>query len=173
MAFKILKVTILVLLRFTANSCLALNLSRASSKVHKPSIEWDNNTISWEKSSKENMLPWRRHAHSDPMVSRIKDSSSSIYNPNKVEERGQPCFTHMLLRIVSKIPYEVHLLLESISYKVKIATKPCFSNPKLLNCSMSLFWGTLSKAFLKSTKYHNTRDFWNLASSIMALRVKI
>lgn len=158
-AYETLKATTLFLLRFTVNSYLALNILRASIKVCRLSTECDSNMVSLAKRSKETLLLIRSHIQSDLMILRIKDYSSSIYNPNKVEERGQPCFTPMVLKALSKNPYEVQNRPKNVSCKAKIATKPSSSTPKLFNRSMGLCQGIVSKAFLKSTKQQNTRDF--------------
>ena len=83
---------------------------------------------------------------------------TSIKIPKRVGERGQPCLTSILHLIFFYHPSLVLNLVMTFSYNLIVMTlnsKGTFSSSNLFH---RLFLGTVSKAFLKSTKQHKRLD---------------
>src|ERR1700728_1960736 len=91
--------------------------------------------------------------------------------PNRVGERGQPCLTLMLHLISFNHPSLLFSLAIRFSYNiiaVALNSRGTFSSSNLFQ---RLYLGTVSKAFIKSTKQQNKLDLSLLHSSALILSV--
>ena len=88
-------------------------------------------------------------------------SSLPVQMPKSVGERGQPCLTPILQFIYGVHPSLFLNLEMTILYNLIATTlnsKGTLSSSSLFH---RLFLGTISKAFLKSTKQQNRSHFYN------------
>src|ERR1700721_167525 len=91
--------------------------------------------------------------------------------PNRVGERGKPCLTPMLHLISFDHPSLLFSLAITFSYNLIAAALNSRGTFSSSNLFQKLYLGTVSKAFLKSTKQQNKLDLSLRHSSAMILSV--
>ncbi len=80
-------------------------------------------------------------------------SRTSKYSPNSRGLRGQPCFTpcwHLKLKVTPLLGWLMRMV--SLAYIACMHHKKCPSTSRLTNTCHNTSHGTVSNAFLKSTK---------------------
>jgi hypothetical protein len=98
---------------------------------------------------------------------------ASKYSPNSRGLRGQPCFTpcwHVKLKVTPSLGWLMHIV--SLAYIACKHRKKCSSTRRPANTCHNTSCGTVSNAFLKSTKQQYSDFFFALLCSIKICNMK-
>ncbi len=142
---------VFVFFTFTMSPRPSQNCWSVSNCCCNPTSEFDVRTRLSAKSNSHTCTSARAGAsHSLPSK---RPSRASKYNPNSKGLKGQPCFPpcwHLKLKVTPSLGWLMHTV--SLAY---IACRHCKKRPstlRLTNTCHNTSRGTISNAFLKSTK---------------------
>ncbi len=140
-----------VFFTFNVNRRLAQNCWNAFNYRYSPTSDSNVKTKSSAKSNNHTCTSTRVGA-SHSLLSK-RPSRASKYSPNRRGLKKQPCFTpcwHLKLEVTPSLGWLMHTV--SLAYIACRHRKKCPSTPRLANICHNTSRGTISNAFLKSTK---------------------
>jgi hypothetical protein len=140
-----------VFFTFTVSPHSTQNCCSVSNCCYNPTFHSNIRARSFVKSSNHTCKCAR--AGASHYLSFKQPSRASKYSPNSKGLKGQPCFTpcwHLKLEVTPSFRWLMHTV--SLAYIACMHYKKRPSTPKSANTCHSTSCGTVSNAFLKSTK---------------------